>query len=174
MKTLYLLRHAKSSWDDPTVDDHDRRLSPRGGRAARLIATHLVVTGICPDVVLCSSARRARDTLEVLRESLDRDTNVDIEEELYGAGGDELLARIRRVEPAARSVMLIGHNPGLHDLAADLAEDGDEQALAQLHTKFPTAAMAVLQIPTSPWSELDFAQAHLDDLVLPRDLPRSE
>jgi phosphohistidine phosphatase len=170
MKTLLLLRHAKSSWDDPTADDHDRPLAPRGGRAARQIAVYMVDMGLRPDIVLSSSARRARDTLEALRQPLGTHTNVHIEEGLYGADADELLGRLRSLTPRAGSVMLIGHNPGLHDLAADLAGDGNQRALAQLQTKFPTAAMAVLQL-TGEWSELDVGQAYLADLVLPRDLP---
>lgn len=172
MRTLYLLRHAKSSWADPAADDHDRPLAPRGERAAQQIAMYIVDKEMHPDVVLCSSARRALDTLTALR-PLDTHTKLHIEEGLYGADADELLGRLRGVTPRAGSVMLIGHNPGLHDLAADLAGGGDERALAQLQSKFPTAAMAVLQIP-GDWSELALGHAHLADLVLPRDLPRPE
>ena len=174
MKTLYLLRHAKSRWDDPTADDHDRRLAPRGERSARQIAVHMVDTGRCPDLVLCSSARRARETLDALRGALGPDTDILVEDALYGAAAGELLERLRRIAPRVGSVMLIGHNPGLEDLADVLAADGDEHALAQLRTKFPTGAMAVLKIPAGPWSELAFDHAHLDDLVLPRDLPQRE
>jgi phosphohistidine phosphatase len=170
MKTLFLLRHAKSSWDDPTALDHDRPLAPRGERAAGRIALHMKSTGMSPDLVLCSSALRARDTLDRLGPALDGHIERSIEDELYGADADELLTRLRKIPPSTGSAMVIGHNPGLHDLAADLIGDGDERAVAQLRIKFPTAALAVLQLGTAKWNELDFGQAYLSNLVLPREL----
>lgn len=170
MRTLLLLRHAKSSWVDPALADHDRPLSPRGAQAARRIAAHLLSEGIRPELVLCSSARRARDTLEALRPVLGESADVRTASELYGAGAGEIMQRLRVVDPHAASAMIVGHNPGLHDLVIDLAGDGDETAMRQLRTKFPTGALATLDV-SAPWAALEAGQAYLRRLVVRRDLP---
>jgi phosphohistidine phosphatase len=167
---LLLLRHAKSSWADPALADHDRPLAPRGTRAAERIAGHLRSEGIRPALLLCSSARRARDTLEALRPALGESPDVRIDEGLYGADATEILERLRTVDPDVASVLVVGHNPGLHDLAVGLAGDGDESALAQLRTKFPTGAMATLDLGASSWAQLAPGQAYLARVVLPRQL----
>jgi phosphohistidine phosphatase len=170
VRTLLLLRHAKSSWADPTVPDHDRRLAPRGVLAAGRVAAHLASEGIHPALVLCSSARRARETLEAIRPALGEDADVRVEGELYGADADDLLRRINAVDAHIRSMMVIGHNPGLEDLALDLAGDGTEAALTRLRRKLPTGALATLDVPSS-WARLSAGGACLTSLVLPRDLP---
>lgn len=170
MRTLLLLRHAKSSWADPALADHDRPLAPRGAQAARRIAAHLLSEGVRPALVLCSSARRARDTLEALRPVLGESADVQTESELYGADVSEIIQRLRIVDPQVASVMIVGHNPGLHDLAMKLAGDGDETALQRLRTKFPTGALATLDL-SAGWAALEAGQAYLSRLVVPRYLP---
>jgi phosphohistidine phosphatase len=165
-RRLYLLRHAKSSWKDPALADHDRPLAPRGRRAAKGIGRHLRDQGIEPALVLCSSATRARQTLE--RIDL-RDAR--IESELYGADAGALLARLHEVPASVSSVMLIGHNPGLQELALLLARPGP--AVRELEAKFPTAALATLAVRGPGWSTLDRGTAELIDLVRPRDLELS-
>jgi phosphohistidine phosphatase len=166
MRTLCLLRHAKSSWADPTLADSERPLAPRGRRAAKRIAKHLRRLGCEPELVLCSTAVRARETLELVRPALSRST-VMLEEELYAASCDELLARTRLVPGTVPSVMLIGHNPGLEQLALALASAGDE--LERLAAKFPTAALATLAVANS-WSRLAPGDATLEAYVVPKQL----
>ena len=161
MRTLLLLRHAKSSWADPTVADHDRPLAPRGARAAHQIESHLRREGIRPALVLCSSAGRAQETLSAVRPALSDSADVRIESDLYGADAATILQRLRSVDPTVASVMIIGHNPGLELLAVDLAGDGDAMALAQLRTKFPTGALATLDFD-SGWALLSSGGAHSD------------
>ena len=156
MKHLYLLRHAKSSWKHPELPDHDRPLAGRGRRAAKAMAKHIRAEGIAPELVLCSTARRARDTLERIEPALGR-RSVKVERELYGAGVRQLLDRVRRVPSSVESVLLIGHNPGMHDLAA---------ALTGFNGKFPTAALATIALPA--WDELE--DAELVAFTKPRDL----
>jgi phosphohistidine phosphatase len=171
MRTLLLLRHAKSSWADPNISDHDRPLAPRGARAAHQIADHLLREGVRPDLVLCSSARRAQETLSWLRPALGDSADLRIESDLYGADAASILQRLRNVEWTVARVMIIGHNPELELLAIDLAGDGDARTLAQLHTKFPTGALATLDFD-SDWTLLGSGRARLTGLVLPRELPR--
>jgi phosphohistidine phosphatase len=167
VKNLLLLRHAKSSWDEPALDDHDRPLSPRGVRAARWIASHLRERQLRPELVLSSSARRARQTLDAVQSVLDDAVDVQVDDELYGASADALVERLRIIDASIASVMVIGHNPGLEDLAVDLAGDGDPTALKQLHTKFPTAALAVLDLDQSEWARLGTGLGYLREIVLP-------
>jgi len=168
MHTLYLLRHAKSSWSDPMLPDRERPLSPRGRRDAKRMAEHLAGLGIEPELVLCSPAERTRETLELMRPALGAGSTVRLETELYAASSAELLERLRVVPEAVASVMLIGHNPGLQDLALALASAG--AGLEQLEAKFPTAALATLTLATTTWSRLSEADAVLDAYVVPKRL----
>ena len=167
MKHLYLLRHAKSSWKDTGLPDHDRPLAGRGRRAAKAIARHLRDHGIEPELVLCSTARRARETLEGIEPALGS-AAVLVERDLYAANAPALLGRLRSVPDTVESVLLIGHNPGLQDLALDLARPSP--TARELATKYPTAALATLAIGASNWQEIDHETAELVALVRPRDL----
>jgi phosphohistidine phosphatase len=165
MRTLYLLRHAKSSWDNPALTDRERPLAPRGLRDAKRIAKHMGRVGITPAVVLCSSAVRTQETLDLLRPAL-ADVAVQVEEQLYGASSETLLERVRSVPDELGSVLLIGHNPGLQDLALVLASSGAE--LERLEAKFPTAALATLAL--RDWSTLSPGDAELVAYVVPKQL----
>ena len=167
MKRLYLLRHAKSSWDDSSLPDHDRPLAGRGRRASKAIARHLREEDIKPDLVLCSSARRGRETLDRLEKALGAST-VQVEDDLYAASATQLLDRVRSVPDSVESVMLIGHNPGLQELALGLARAS--ATADELAAKYPTAALATLEFSASSWRELDNGAADLVALVRPRDL----
>jgi phosphohistidine phosphatase len=162
-KILHLLRHAKSSWEDDNLPDHERPLAPRGRKATTRMAEHLRREGISPSLVLCSSARRTRETLE----RLEPGGEVRVERELYGASAAELLERLRRVPEATDSVMLIGHNPAVQELALELAAGGD--GLADVERKFPTCALAMMRLPGT-WGELRAGAAELVAFVRPKDL----
>jgi phosphohistidine phosphatase len=162
-KLLVLVRHAKSSWADPDLADHDRPLNGRGRRAATVVGHHLRDTGRVPDLVLCSSAIRARQTLE--RFGLPSATDVSIEDPLYGADASELLTRLQAVPAAVGSVLVLGHNPGVEDLVGLLVDDR--------HTvpeRFPTAAVAELRLPIGTWEELMPQIGRLHSFVIPREL----
>ena len=170
-RTLYVLRHAKSSWEEPGEEDHERPLARRGREAAGLIARHLEQAGIRPALVLCSTARRARETYEAVRPS----GELLVERELYGASSPELLARLRAVPEAVASVMLIGHNPGLQELVVWLAapdpvgSSEEPPGLSQVREKFPTCALATLRLE-SPWRQLGPRATELMDVVYPSGL----
>jgi len=169
VKVVHLLRHAKSSWEDPGHLDGERPLAPRGRRAARAMAEHLRREGIRPALILCSPARRARETLELVAEALP-DVHAQVEQELYGAGEEDLLLRLRKLPATASSVLLIGHNPALQGLAVALAGSGEREALARLRAKMPTGALATLQAPVSRWRDLRPGGAELLAFVVPREL----
>lgn len=166
MKTLYLLRHAKSSWDNPSTPDHDRPLNERGRRAAELMGAQINSRGIRPEVVLCSTARRAVETLEAFSEMFAESADIAIERDLYLAGVGELTARVNALSARVSSVMLIAHNPGMHELASALAGGGAH--VSRLKSKFPTGALAVLEFDQEEW-DLQPGTGRLRDFVLPRD-----
>lgn len=166
-KRLYLLRHGKSDWDDPELADHERPLARRGRRASKAIARHLASEGIQPALVLCSSAARTRETLDRIAPALGS-PEVEIEDELYGAGAGALRERLRQVPDGIDSVMLIGHNPGVESLALALAGGGED--LERMERKFPTAALATLTVPGDSWGELDEGRSELLAFVVPREL----
>jgi phosphohistidine phosphatase len=165
--TLLLLRHAKSSWADPSLPDIERPLAPRGEKAARAIARYLLEKRVRPELVLCSTSQRTRQTLQAIEPSLGRNVPVEYVQELYGASAEELLARIKTVPSEVDTLLLIGHNPGMQDLALRLAGRGAR--LERLREKFPTAALATLATADG-WAELKAGNAELVDYVVPREL----
>ncbi len=163
-----MLRHAKSSWADPTLADqiapsHPAGVAPRNESPITSCPKQCVRA-----LVLCSSARRARETLTELKPALGDQAEVVVTDDLYGADAAEILHRLGEVDQNIASVMIVGHNPGLHDLALELTGDGDAAAISQLHTKFPTGALATLHVGRTRWDELAAGQAYLASLVLPR------
>jgi phosphohistidine phosphatase len=168
MKRLYLLRHAKSSWRDRSLADRERPLAGRGRRAAKAMAAHLEAEGVRPELVLCSSARRARETLDRVQVAFGDEVDVLFEEALYGATEAGLLARLRVLPREVGSVMVIGHNPGLEELALALSSEGAE--LARLREKYPTAALATIDLPAERWSALERGSGALVAYARPRDL----
>ena len=166
-KCIVLVRHAKSSWDDPALADHDRPLAPRGRKAVRRLRDHLERLGLRPDIVLCSSSRRTRETLEGIGTAFGRQTDVQIDRELYAADAEQRLDRLQHLDDQLTCVVLIGHNPGVADLAGLLVGYGDPTMREQAADKFPTAAVAVLSV-TGDWSGLQPAVATLDSYWQPR------
>jgi phosphohistidine phosphatase len=166
MPDLYVLRHAKSSWDDPSLADSERPLAARGRKAARLLGRHLSDRGIRPGLVLCSSAVRARETLDGIGTAL-ADVETCVEPGLYRAGPDDLIGRLRIVEEDVHSVLVIGHNPTLQTLILRLARPGALRD--RVDAKLPTGALAMLTLDDE-WRALGDGCAELVQLVLPREL----
>jgi phosphohistidine phosphatase len=159
-RTLYLLRHLKSSWDDESLADFERPLAPRGRKAGKKVAQHLREKGVRPELVLCSPAVRARQTLAAVEATLG-EPEVRFVDGLYHAWADTLLAVLQAVDPGVDSVLLIGHNPGLLNVAVMLA--------GGLPDEFPTGALATLAFEGT-WAELAPAACELVDYVVPRKL----
>lgn len=170
VKTLYLLRHAKSSWKDAAIDDADRPLSKRGRRAAKAMGEHLLRSEIAPAQVLCSPSRRTRETLERLQRALPDALPVRYEQAIYLAEAPALLRRLSRLSDSLASVMIIGHNPGLEMLARMLVCGGDEDARGRLARKFPTCALATLAAGIESWHDLAPGSATLRAFVVAGDL----
>jgi phosphohistidine phosphatase len=170
-KTILLLRHAKSAWSDPRLEDHERPLSRRGEQAAKAMADHITRREPRPELILCSTAMRTRQTLAPLVKLLDAPAPpIALEKGLYLASEDLLLAHLRSVADDVATVLLIGHNDGIWHLAEALAGNGPAAALAALREKYPTGALATLRAPDGPWHDLAPGSAELAAFVRPRDL----
>lgn len=169
MNMLHLLRHAKSSAEEG-IEDHQRPLSRRGRKAARRIGKHLSATLGTFDLVLCSSARRTRETLDLVLTELSSKPRCMIEDGLYLAGSERLVDRLQRLDARDASVLLIGHNPGLHELALALADKNSPYFDELVSGKFPTAAFASFDVPAG-WPTLGHSQHQLIGYVTPKSLP---
>jgi phosphohistidine phosphatase len=162
MRTLHLLRHAKSDWNDERLPDHERPLAPRGIKAAHRLADHLEEAPLEVGLVLCSTAVRTRETLKLIRPALGK-VEVKFEDDLYGAGADELEKRLRRLPRKVAAVMVIGHNPGIEALASVLLGP-----VAPGH--FPTGALASLRFSADDWKSIREGDAELTRFVTPKEL----
>jgi phosphohistidine phosphatase len=170
-RRLYLLRHAKSSWSDPSLLDEQRPLSPRGRRAVGLLRKHFNAIKLGVDVVLCSPAMRTRETWAGVAGALGRDVDVRVTPAIYDAAAGELLDLVRGLDEGVRSALLVGHNPGIEGLAIGLVHAGDEGAMSRLGDGYPTGGFATISFECT-WKDMDWRVGYLADFVRPRDLSR--
>ncbi|MFJ7963073.1 SixA phosphatase family protein [Streptomyces sp. NPDC096324] len=166
-RRLIVLRHAKSAWPDG-VPDHERPLATRGRRDAPAAGRALAEADLLPDLALCSTAVRARETWELAAREWGTPPTVLLDGRLYGADVPELLEAVREVPEHVRTLLVIGHNPGLEELVLELAGDGLDDTVDRVRGKFPTSAVAVLVWHGSSWHELGTGEALLTDVVVPR------
>ncbi|MBV1868268.1 MAG: histidine phosphatase family protein [Marinosulfonomonas sp.] len=162
---LILMRHAKSGWDDPTLEDHDRPLNDRGRRSATAIGNWLVANQYLPDAAISSTSQRTRETWELVRQGFSQ-TQAEFSKALYLASPDVMLGIIRKVS-GAKTLLLLGHNPGTGYLAADLANANPDHPQFQ---RYPTAATTVFEFGQTSWSDIGPAQGRIINFVVPRDL----
>ena len=170
MKKLILLRHAKSSWDDPSLDDHDRPLNKRGRTAAQVIGNWLRYRDHNPDFILCSSALRTRQTVDRMRAADSSVPEPRIEPELYHAAPDAIVAVLAELPADCRTAMIVGHQPGLGSLARMLADGTENRRCRRAYEHFPTAAAAVLEADINSWREVAFRSMRFIDFAKPREL----
>lgn len=167
VKRLYLLRHAKSAWDDPALRDRERPLAPRGRKAARRVGRWAKKHGVRPQLVVCSNAVRAQQTLQIVRPGLG-DPTVWVEVTLYAASAETLLSRVRALPEEIDAAMLVGHNPGLMELLLLLAVQGPLRDRARKN--LPTGALALLENDVGRWADVSPGAARLTMFILPREL----
>ena len=170
MLTLSLLRHAKSSWSNPTLPDRDRPLATRGVTDAPLMGKAMAERGIDPELVLCSSARRTRDTLDLVLPELRVEPKVDYIDALYHASPEEMLEMLHGIQPGANRVMLVGHNPEIQAFALDLVGAGPKHFRDRLSMKFPTAGLAVINFASGLWKSVGVNSGTLNLFLSPKDL----
>jgi phosphohistidine phosphatase len=171
MKSLHLLRHAKSSWKDPGLNDHDRPLTKRGRQTAKIMAAYLTQARITPDLVICSTAVRAQQTLDPIIKAAKKPPKIVFVRGIHGGAQQTLWEQLWNLPESAKSVLLIGHNPALHDLALELARADLNKLLPSAGGKFPTGAMASFCFDGA-WKALEPHGAVLASFITPRALTR--
>jgi phosphohistidine phosphatase len=173
MLHLYLLRHAKSSWNEPALKDFDRPLAPRGWNTAPLMGEYMGKMSYQPDTILCSPAKRTRETLDMVERHLAKPHHVFMNKAIYHADSSRLLELVRSASKNTRKLMLIGHNPGIQELALTLAGDGDRKSWQNMWSKYPTAALAVLTFGAENWPQIKARAGKLIDFKSPKMLGKS-
>lgn len=171
MRTLSILRHAKSSWDDPALADFDRPLAARGLKAAPAMGRQMRVLGLKPGLVICSPARRTRETAALALDAFGGVASpIAYDERVYEAPGRRLVERLREVEVGVSEVLLIGHNPGLQELTFLLTGGRIPPRFSSLTEKLPTGSLLVFSLPGDGWSAIGEGQATLVQFITPRSL----
>ena len=170
MLTLSLLRHAKSSWSNPTLPDRERPLATRGVTDAPLMGKAMAERGIDPELVLCSSARRTRDTLELVLPELRVEPKVVYVDALYHASPEQMLEMLHEIQPGANRVMLVGHNPEIQAFALDLVGSGPKHFRDRLQTKYPTAGLVVINFVSGLWKSVTVNSGTLNLFLSPKDM----
>jgi len=170
MRRLMLLRHAKSSWSEPGASDHERPLNRRGEEAAPRIGAYLARHKLIPDHVLCSTAKRARETWALVAAEAATAPPPAFTDRLYDASSRALIEVFRHADPDAKSVLVVAHNPGLQEVATALIASGDLEDRERLREKLPTGGLVVIDFAIEDWSKLHTRSGRLERFVVPRML----
>ncbi len=170
MLTLCLFRHAKSSWDDPGQADAERPLNARGRKAAVAMGSYIAAEGLLPDRILCSTAVRTRETVARAFGDMKGAPEPDFVDAVYLAPAERLLDLVRKLPARDERVMIVGHNPGLQDLALGLVAPSSGEAVARLAEKLPTAALVIITFDAANWRAVQPGRGRLERFVTPRDL----
>jgi len=170
MLRLMLLRHAKSDWSSSGMPDTARPLTERGEAAARLMGGYMARHALIPERVLCSPARRTRETWAGIATQWPPDVEIVFDEGLYATTPQSILSIVRAQDNATRTLLMIGHNPGLQETAELLIASGDVELRERLREKFPTAALAVIDFAVDKWSRVHDRSGRLDRYITPRSI----
>jgi phosphohistidine phosphatase len=171
---LMLLRHAKSEKAEPGMNDHPRRLNARGKNDASVIGAYMTRHALAADLVLVSTAERTRQTWERVAAALSKPPRVVYEERLYNAGAEAIIALVKKTAPAVRTLLVIGHNPGLHDAARRLIASGDVETRERLNEGLPTSGLAVIDFAGKDWRKVHPHGGRLERFVSPRSLAEAD
>ncbi len=169
-RRLFLLRHAKSNWKDPSLDDFDRPLNKRGREAAPAMGQMMTDQGWEPGLILCSAAKRTQQTLDRILAKLESTPELDVSEGLYLASASHILKQVQASPDTHNSLMVIGHNPGIEILANDLSAYGDVDVLNRLYQKYPTAALSVIDFDVDKWRKIGAHKGKLEAFIRPRHI----
>ena len=168
MKTILILRHGKSDWGDPSLDDFDRPLAKRGRKDAPLMGEVLAQFDHVPDQILASPAERAKQTAELAAEACGYKKSIQWEAGFYGGGSEDLIGALRRLPERVERPMLVGHNPTLEETVADLLDASDSGWSNGLAIRLPTAGLVCLEVDLLDWIELEPGEATLRWFLIPK------
>jgi phosphohistidine phosphatase len=166
---LILLRHAKSAWPDG-VADRERPLAERGRKAAHVVGAYMAREKLIPDLALVSPARRAQETWKLVRKTLSEKIDERDAPDIYEVSAERIVDVILAVGPDIRTLLIVGHNPGMENAASLLVADGDADAVDRMEDKFPTAGLAVIDFDVDGWDEIAAGSGYLERFVTPKSL----
>jgi phosphohistidine phosphatase len=170
MKGLAILRHAKSSWDDPSLDDSNRPLNERGWKSARLLGKEMKRRDMRFDMVLASTAARVRETIDGVQEKYEFTAPIQFDQEMYSATAETLLSLVRGLPDSIEAPLIVGHNPGLERLLVELAHDDAHGLRRRVAEKYPTGALAFVELPVEKWADVAPGSGEIVELILPKEL----
>lgn len=170
MRTLVILRHAKSSWATPGMDDFDRLLNERGNNDACQMANWIGAQGVEPDKIICSPAVRTRTTAQHIKTTLNIDPPISFPEGLYLASSDTLRDEVSKIDKTVTTAMIIAHNPGLHDIALRLLNKEERSHAGLLRVAFPTTGCAIIKLPIDDWNDIEWNIGSLSSFMVPKSL----
>ena len=170
VKTLILMRHAKSSWDNPHKDDFDRPLNSRGRESAQMVAKHIHSLGFKPELTLCSSSVRCKETLELVIPYFSKTMHTRYLDDLYLAPERAILEIIKSIELSIDQMLVIGHNPGLSDLSQSLTYSSKNQNDYFETQQFPTSAASIFEMNIKNWLDFKLSESKIIDFVTPKNL----
>lgn len=171
MLTLSLLRHAKSSWSEDDLSDYDRPLNKRGKTAAPAMGNYIAQNNLQPDLILCSPAKRARETMNLMLKAFPTEPEIRFEDTLYHASPRVILEHVQAYGMDYPHILVIGHNPGFHAFALRMTKSASPKDMTALLENYPTAALAVLDLDAPSWNQVKEGEAHLRLFMMPKALP---
>lgn len=170
MKQLAILRHAKSDWGNPGLTDFDRPLNKRGRKAAKKVGNELRERGLSFDRIVCSPAQRAKETVERFERGYESLPELSFEPRLYMCSTGTLIDVINNLPDEAQTVMIVGHNPGFHDIVLRMTKPNGDGLREKVGANYPTGAFALIDFPTDHWADVEPASGEIRQVIFPREL----
>jgi len=170
MRQLAILRHAKSDWGSPGLTDFDRPLNKRGRKAAKKVGRELKSRGFAFDQIVSSPAQRAKETVERFAKGYEQLTDIRFEPNLYMCSTGTLMGVINALPDDAQTVMIVGHNPGFHDIVLRVTKDSGNGLREKVGANYPTGAFALIEFPVDHWTEVTPALGEIKQVIFPREL----
>ena len=169
MKTIFLLRHAKSSWDNTKLEDFDRPLATRGIKSCKKIGKFFKKKKLVPDIVYCSTAVRAKQTWDLINRIVEKKKNIIYEDQLYMANSSIFMNFVKKTNDNFKTLMIVSHNPGIESFCLELSKENNEY-INDIKTKYPTGSLAILKVNLKKWSEIRYESGIIYEFIKPRKL----
>ena len=170
MKTIFLLRHAKSNWDNTKLEDFDRPLAIRGIKSCKKIGKFLKKKKLVPDIVYCSTAVRAKQTWNLLNRIVEKKKNIIYEDQLYMANSSIFMNFVKKTDDNFKTLMIVSHNPGIENFAVELIKNKESNFYKDINLKYPTGGIAIINFKLKHWSKINYETGDIYEFIKPREL----
>tara|TARA_Y100000590_G_scaffold220753_1_gene249830 strand:- start:1392 stop:1904 length:513 start_codon:yes stop_codon:yes gene_type:complete len=170
MKTIFLLRHAKSSWDNTKLEDFDRPLATRGIKSCKKIGKFFKKKKLVPDIVYCSTAVRAKQTWDLINRIVEKKKNIIYEDQLYMANSSIFMNFVKKTNDNFKTLMIVSHNPGIENFAIELIKNKESDFYKDINLKYPTGGIAIINFKLKHWSKMNYETGDIYEFIKPREL----